>query len=44
MIGVESLSLKKWLQLYGIEQETEFDSSLGTIGAGNHFADILTVE
>lgn len=40
----EGWSVKRWLKLYGIEDESEYDSSLGTIGAGNHFAEILTVE
>lgn len=35
---------KKWLRLYGIEEESEFDASLGTVGGGNHFAEILGVE
>ncbi|KAG8808529.1 hypothetical protein FRC17_003904 [Serendipita sp. 399] len=37
--------VKAWLRLYGIERETEFDaSSLGTVGAGNHFAEVLSVD
>jgi release factor H-coupled RctB family protein len=37
--------VKGWLKLYGIEKETEFDAgSLGTVGGGNHFAEIVTVE
>jgi release factor H-coupled RctB family protein len=37
--------VKAWLTLYGIEKETEFDaSSLGTVGGGNHFAEVVTVE
>ncbi|KAG8810095.1 hypothetical protein FRC19_004785 [Serendipita sp. 401] len=37
--------VKAWLKLYDIESETEFDaSSLGTVGAGNHFAEVLSVE
>jgi release factor H-coupled RctB family protein len=37
--------IKEWLKLYGIEKETEFDAgSLGTVGGGNHFAEIVTVE
>jgi len=37
--------VKAWLNLYGINKETEFDArSLGTVGGGNHFAEIVTVE
>ncbi|KIM25310.1 hypothetical protein M408DRAFT_10499 [Serendipita vermifera MAFF 305830] len=36
---------RAWLKLYGIEKETEWDmESLGTVGGGNHFAEIVTVE
>jgi release factor H-coupled RctB family protein len=38
-------NVKEWLALYGITQETEFDAeSLGTVGGGNHFAEVVTVE
>lgn len=38
-------NVKEWLSLYGIDKETEFDaSSLGTVGGGNHFAEVVTVE
>lgn len=34
-----------WLAKYGIHRSSEFDtSSLGTVGAGNHFAEICNVE
>nr|GAT53241.1 release factor H-coupled R [Mycena chlorophos] len=34
-----------WLADYGITRESPFDaSSLGTVGAGNHFAELCTVE
>jgi release factor H-coupled RctB family protein len=34
-----------WLAKYGIDKSSPFDaSSLGTVGAGNHFAEICTVE
>ncbi|CAG7854470.1 SubName: Full=Uncharacterized protein {ECO:0000313/EMBL:CCA69767.1} [Serendipita indica DSM 11827] len=37
---------KRWLSIYGIkgDEEDEFDSSLGTVGGGNHFAEIVSVE
>jgi release factor H-coupled RctB family protein len=38
-------SAADWLAEYGIERSSPFDSkSLGTVGAGNHFAEICTVE
>lgn len=34
-----------WLSERGVHKESEFDrSSLGTVGAGNHFAEICVVE
>ncbi|RDB21133.1 tRNA-splicing ligase RtcB [Hypsizygus marmoreus] len=34
-----------WLRKYGIERSSHFDAnSLGTVGAGNHFAEICSVE
>ncbi|KAF8608183.1 release factor H-coupled R [Ceratobasidium sp. AG-I] len=36
---------RKWLKDRGVERESEFDkTSLGTVGAGNHFAEICVVE
>lgn len=38
-------SVSDWLAQYGIDRSSAFDKdSLGTIGAGNHFAEICTVE
>lgn len=38
-------SVSEWLAKYGINQASPFDaSSLGTVGAGNHFAEICMVE
>lgn len=38
-------SVEQWLANYGIERSSDFDrSSLGTVGAGNHFAEICTPE
>jgi release factor H-coupled RctB family protein len=37
-------SVKCWLENYGISKSSNFDDSLGTVGAGNHFAEICTVE
>lgn len=38
-------SVSEWLAKYGINQASPFDAnSLGTVGAGNHFAEICTVE
>ncbi|KAJ7285756.1 release factor H-coupled R [Mycena rebaudengoi] len=38
-------SVKAWLSNYGIERSSSFDQgSLGTVGAGNHFAELCTVE
>ncbi|KDQ60982.1 hypothetical protein JAAARDRAFT_191106 [Jaapia argillacea MUCL 33604] len=38
-------SVAEWLARYGIERRSEFDEeSLGTVGAGNHFAEICTIE
>lgn len=37
--------MSEWLAKYGIDKASPFDaSSLGTVGAGNHFAEICTVE
>ncbi|KZO93542.1 release factor H-coupled R [Calocera viscosa TUFC12733] len=37
--------VQEWLARYGVQEETEFDrTSLGTVGAGNHFAEICKVE
>jgi release factor H-coupled RctB family protein len=33
-----------WLSNYGITRVSEFDTSLGTVGAGNHFAELCSVE
>lgn len=36
---------KEWLKDRGVEKESEFDKgSLGTVGAGNHFAEVCVVE
>ncbi|KDR81683.1 hypothetical protein GALMADRAFT_239804 [Galerina marginata CBS 339.88] len=38
-------SVTEWLAHYGIERTSEFDKdSLGTVGSGNHFAEICTPE
>lgn len=37
-------SPRDWLARYGVTRHTEFDESLGTVGAGNHFAEICQVE
>jgi release factor H-coupled RctB family protein len=38
-------SVEGWLSHYGIERQSPFDrDSLGTVDAGNHFAEICTVE
>jgi len=37
-------SPRDWLARYGVTQYTEFDESLGTVGAGNHFAEVCKVE
>jgi release factor H-coupled RctB family protein len=37
-------SVVDWLVNYGITRSSAFDNSLGTVGAGNHFAEICTVE
>ncbi|KAF8965258.1 tRNA-splicing ligase [Flammula alnicola] len=38
-------STAEWLAKYGIERSSDFDKdSLGTVGAGNHFAEICTPE
>jgi release factor H-coupled RctB family protein len=38
-------SVEAWLAQYGIERTSEYDrGSLGTVGAGNHFAEICSVE
>ncbi|KAF9013894.1 tRNA-splicing ligase [Cyathus striatus] len=35
----------EWLALYGVDRSSPFDeSSLGTVGAGNHFAEICAVD
>lgn len=36
--------IRAWLRRYELNQELEFDESLGTVGGGNHFAEICTVE
>ncbi|TFK76287.1 release factor H-coupled R [Pluteus cervinus] len=37
--------VKGWLAKYGIERTSPFDaSSLGTVGSGNHFAEVCTLE
>ncbi|EJU02044.1 release factor H-coupled R [Dacryopinax primogenitus] len=37
--------VREWLRGYAVDRETEFDaSSLGTVGGGNHFAEICRVE
>lgn len=37
--------VKEWLAKYGIDRASSFDAaSLGTVGAGNHFAEICTLE
>ncbi|KAK7020546.1 tRNA-splicing ligase RtcB [Favolaschia claudopus] len=38
-------STKQWLSNYGITRVSDFDAgSLGTVGAGNHFAELCVVE
>lgn len=37
-------SAADWLSKYGLESRTEFEATLGTVGLGNHFAEICTVE
>ena len=38
-------NVQEWLALYGIGKVTEWDAgSLGTVGGGNHFAEIVTIE
>ncbi|KAJ6502469.1 release factor H-coupled R [Mycena sanguinolenta] len=38
-------SVSAWLANYGITRVSEFDAgSLGTVGAGNHFAEVCSVE
>ncbi|KAJ6572917.1 release factor H-coupled R [Mycena sp. CBHHK59/15] len=38
-------SVSTWLSNYGIERSSSFDvGSLGTVGAGNHFAELCSVE
>ena len=37
-------SVTDWLARYGIVHSSAYDQSLGTVGAGNHFAEICTVE
>ena len=38
-------SASEWLARYGITRTSEFDStSLGTVGSGNHFAEICATE
>jgi tRNA-splicing ligase RtcB len=37
-------SPRDWLARYGVTRLTEFDESLGTVGAGNHFAEICKVD
>jgi release factor H-coupled RctB family protein len=37
-------SVTDWLAGYGIRDSSPFDQSLGTVGAGNHFAEICTIE
>jgi release factor H-coupled RctB family protein len=38
-------SVQDWLVNYGIDRSSPFDQgSLGTVGAGNHFAEICTVD
>lgn len=48
LIGLDepwSGSVSEWLARYGITQESDFDKpSLGTVGSGNHFAEICTPE
>lgn len=34
----------EWLSKYGIREPTGFEDSLGTIGGGNHFAEVQEVE
>jgi release factor H-coupled RctB family protein len=47
LVGLDepwSGSVTDWLANYGILNTSSFDQSLGTIGSGNHFAEICTVE
>ena len=37
-------SARDWLARYGDTRHTEFDEALGTVGAGNHFAEVCKVE
>lgn len=38
-------SVSDWLAQYGIDRTSDFDrDSLGTVGSGNHFAEICTPE
>jgi release factor H-coupled RctB family protein len=38
-------SVSAWLSNYGIARVSAFDAaSLGTVGAGNHFAELCSVE
>lgn len=42
-VGVETFATREqWLTNYALEP-SEFDESLGTIGAGNHFAELQKV-
>ena len=46
LVGIEGPwdgDTRAWLEAHGAEP-TEFDTSLGTIGGGNHFAEIQTVD
>lgn len=35
---------RAWLALYGVHDETASDADLGTVGAGNHFAELCEVD
>ncbi|KAJ7109460.1 release factor H-coupled R [Mycena epipterygia] len=37
-------SASAWLSNYGVTRTSAFDSALGTVGAGNHFAELCSVE
>ncbi|KAJ7581248.1 release factor H-coupled R [Mycena floridula] len=37
-------SVSEWLKKYGIDRVSSFDASLGTLGQGNHFLEILICE
>ncbi len=39
----DDMSMEEWLQMYGVEP-TSYDLQLGTIGGGNHFAELQQVE